>query len=50
MRRKEQFIARRKEQFIEEHINKGEIDSFTMRVSLLERNYQQIKEKLNIYI
>jgi hypothetical protein len=37
MRRKEQFIARRKEQVIEEHINRGEINRLLGGVNLLEK-------------
>ncbi len=44
MRREEQFIARRKEQVIEEHINRGEINRLLGGVNLLERNSQHIKE------
>jgi hypothetical protein len=44
MRRKEQFIVRRKEQFIEEYLNKGEINWLLGGVNLLERNGQHIKK------
>jgi hypothetical protein len=42
MRRKERFIEWKKEQVIEEHINKGEIKRLLDGVNLLERNGQHI--------